>query len=61
MHNHRMPDYKTEEKVKYAVVLTTLVFTLLVASAFAPLTKERAIRVRQMTHRAMHVAVVAID
>jgi hypothetical protein len=61
MANHRMPDYKLEEKIRYAVVLTTLVVTLLVASAFALNTKERAIHMRQMAHRALHVAVLTID
>ena len=55
-----MPDYKTQERLKYAIVLTSLLATLLLASALAIHNKQRAIRVREMAHKAIHVTSLTI-
>lgn len=56
-----MSDYKREERLKYGILLTVLVLTFIVASAFALQNKHNSIRVRQMAHRAIHVAVLTTN
>ncbi|PYV34207.1 MAG: hypothetical protein DMG22_07120 [Acidobacteria bacterium] len=56
-----MANHKIQEYLKYAVLIATLLVTMLVASAFAVLAKEAAIRLRLGVHSASHVASIRLE
>jgi len=51
-----MSNHKIQEYLKYAILLATLLVTMLVASAFGVLAKGAAIRLRLGVHNANRVA-----
>ncbi len=56
-----MSETKVRLYIKYGILLTTLVLTLLLASAFAVLTKRRSVLLRQSARKAMQTASLMVD
>ncbi len=56
-----MSNHKIQEYLKYAILLATLLVTMLVASAFGVLAKGAAIRLRLGVHTANRVASLRLE